>query len=99
LPNKVNNRWPAIILADSRTARVPGRIIFLMDSINTINDIRADGVPWGTKWASMCLVKFNHPNSINESHKGNARDRVVTMWLVLVNTYGNKPKKLLNTIK
>ena len=48
-PNKVKRRCPAIILAASRTARVPGRIIFLTVSIRTINGIRAPGVPNGTK--------------------------------------------------
>ena len=49
LPNRVRRRWPAIILAERRIAKVPGRIVFLIVSIITINDISADGVPWGTK--------------------------------------------------
>lgn len=52
--NRVINRCPAIILAINRTARVPGRIIFLIVSIITIKDIRAIGVPWGTRWVNMC---------------------------------------------
>ena len=48
-PNRVSKRWPAIMFAASRILRVPGRIMFLMVSINTINGIRAKGVPWGTK--------------------------------------------------
>lgn len=44
-PRSVNNRWPAIMLAASRTARVPGRIMFLIVSIHTINGIRTGGVP------------------------------------------------------
>jgi hypothetical protein len=39
-----------------------------------------------------------HPNSIKLNHKGRARVRVKDICLVLVNTYGNSPKKLLNTI-
>lgn len=48
-PIKVINKCPAIMLAESRTANVPGRIIFLMVSIHTINGINTGGVPWGTK--------------------------------------------------
>ena len=33
--SKVISRWPAIILAESRIANVPGRIIFLIVSIIT----------------------------------------------------------------
>ena len=48
-PNKVISKWPAIILAANRTDNVIGRIIFLINSITTINGIKAGGVPWGTK--------------------------------------------------
>lgn len=48
-PNKVNSKCPAIILAVSRTASVPGRITLLIVSIQTIKGIRAEGVPCGTK--------------------------------------------------
>ena len=44
-PRSVNNKWPAIILAERRTARVPGRIIFLIVSISTIKGIKTEGVP------------------------------------------------------
>lgn len=45
LPNKVNNKCPAIILADNRTANVPGRITLLIVSIKTIKGINTGGVP------------------------------------------------------
>lgn len=61
LPKRVINKWPAIILAASRTANVPGRIIFLIVSIQTIKGIKTEGVPWGTKWANMCCVWFTQP--------------------------------------
>lgn len=98
-PNNVKSKCPAIILADSRTAKVPGRITFLIVSIITIKGIKTDGVPWGTKWANMCFVLLIHPKSINLSHRGNAKLKVIVIWLVLVKIYGNKPKKLLNKIK
>lgn len=98
LPKRVSNKWPAIMLAARRTARVPGRITFLIVSINTIKGMSTDGVPWGTKWANICWVWLIHPETINVTHKGIDKERVITMCLDLVKTYGNKPKKLLNTI-
>lgn len=59
LPNKVRSKWPAIILADSRIANVPGRITFLIVSIQTIKGIKTGGVPWGTKCANIWLI-FKH---------------------------------------
>lgn len=84
LPRRVNKRCPAIILAASRTANVPGRITFLIVSINTINGIKAAGVPWGTKWANICWVWLIHPKSINAIQSGKARLNVIIKWLVLV---------------
>lgn len=83
-PRSVNSRWPAIIFAANRMARVPGRITFLIVSIHTINGIRAAGVPWGTKWENICCVLLIHPNNINLNHNGNAKDKVIDMWLVEV---------------
>jgi hypothetical protein len=47
--SSVINKCPAIIFAVNRTARVPGRIKFLIVSINTIKGIRIGGVPLGIK--------------------------------------------------
>lgn len=44
LPRRVISRCPATIFAINRTAKVKGRIIFLIDSISTMNGIKADGV-------------------------------------------------------
>lgn len=60
-PSRTRRRWPAIIFAVRRTARVPGRMIFLIVSIRTIKGIKIAGVPLGTIWASMCVVWLNHP--------------------------------------
>lgn len=97
-PNNVNNKWPAIMFAASRTANVPGRMTFLIVSINTINDISAGGVPWGTRWVNIWLVWLIHPNSINLNHIGKATANVNARCLVLVKMYGNNPMKLLNSI-
>ena len=86
LPKSVSKRWPAIIFAANRTAKVPGRITFLIVSINTINGIRTKGVPWGTIWANICLVWVNHPKIIRVSHKGSDRDKVIARCLDLVKT-------------
>lgn len=84
LPNSVINKWPAIIFAVNRIARVPGRIIFLIVSIHTINDINIEGVPWGTRWINMCCVFINHPYTIKVNQRGRANEKVITIWLVLV---------------
>lgn len=97
-PIRVNNKWPAIILAVSRTASVPGRITFLIVSIHTMKGMRIPGVPWGTKCANICWVLLIHPYNINEIHRGRANVKVNVRCLVLVKIYGNKPKKLLNKI-
>lgn len=83
------------MLAAKRTAKVPGRIIFLIVSINTIKGIRTEGVPWGTKWANICWVWLTHPLTIRVTHRGKERAKVIAICLDLVNTYGKSPKKLL----
>lgn len=55
-PRRQSNKWPAIILADKRIAKVIGRIMFLIVSIKTINIIKAVGVLRGTKWAKDKFV-------------------------------------------
>lgn len=85
-PIKVRSKCPAIMLAVSRTAKVPGRIILLIVSMHTINGIRSQGVPWGTKCANIWVVLLIHPNIINLIHNGKARARFITMWLVPGNT-------------
>lgn len=83
-PRRVINKWPAIMLAASRTARVPGRIIFLIVSIQTIKGIKIGGVPWGTRWARRWIVWLIHPYNINLNHNGKAKVNVKIRWLVLV---------------
>ncbi|KAI4477770.1 hypothetical protein M0802_014667 [Mischocyttarus mexicanus] len=48
-PSKHKSKCPAIILAESRIAKVKGRIIVLIVSIKTINIIKGTGVFKGTK--------------------------------------------------
>ena len=93
-PSSVSNRWPAIIFAVSRTARVPGRIRFLIVSMTTMNGISIVGVPCGTRCSNMWLGFLIHPNSINLTHSGKANVKVSVKCLVLVKMYGNNPRKL-----
>ena len=98
LPRRVSSRWPAIMFAASRTARVPGRMMLLMVSIRTMRGISGPGVPAGTRWANMCWVWLIQPKSMNDSHRGSLRASVSARCLVEVKTYGTRPKKLLKTI-
>lgn len=50
---KDSKTCPAVILAQSRTDKVIGRITILTDSIRTIKLKSAKGVPLGTKWAKF----------------------------------------------
>jgi hypothetical protein len=53
LPSKDNSRCPAIMFAVNGTASVPGRMMLLIVSMMTINDINIDGVPCGTRCSNM----------------------------------------------
>lgn len=75
-----------------------GRIINLMDSINTIKGIRGRGVLEGVKWENIRLEKFIHPNSINLNHNEKENVKQNLIWLEGVKIYGNNPIKLLNKI-
>lgn len=74
-PKRVKSRWPAIILAVNRMARVKGRIINLIDSIRTIKGIKINGVPWGVRWEKRSLRKNQELNKIIEIHRDRESDR------------------------
>lgn len=93
-PSNLINKCPAIIFAVSRTANLPGRIIFLIVSIKTIKGINRFGVPFGTKWANIEFEFWVHPKIIILNHKGKANVRENTRWLELVKIYGINPIKL-----
>jgi len=82
LPSSVIRRWPAIRFAVSRTHSVIGRMIVLVSSMITINIIRAGGVPWGRRWASMCFVLVIHPVVTTIVHRPRERGRVTERWEV-----------------
>lgn len=83
-PRRVKSRCPAIMLAVSRIAKVPGRIKLLIDSIQTIKGINTLGVPWGIKWANICWVWLNQPKIIKDNQSGKDNVNVKVKWLVLV---------------
>jgi hypothetical protein len=93
-PNKVSSKCPAIMFVVNRTASFPGRIIFLIVSMTTMNGISIVGVTCGTRCSNMWLVFLIHPKNINLIHIGSAKVNVRVKCLVLVKMYGNNPKKL-----
>jgi len=64
--------------------RVPGRIIFLIVSMRTINGMSRLGVLTGTKWANICLVLLSQPYNIKANHSGAARASAMTKCLEAV---------------
>lgn len=98
-PINVNNKWPDTIFAINRILRVKGRIKVLISSIKTMNLINGEGVPLGTKWANIWLVKVNQPNKKKPIHKGIEINKFVVKCLVVVNKLGIKPIKLEKRIK
>ena len=83
---KVISKWPATILAASRTDKVIGRIIFLTISINTIKGINTIGVPKGTRWARNALRSKTIDLEITPIHRGNAILKVNDRWAEEVKT-------------
>ena len=74
--HNLRSKWPAIILAESRTASVKGRIISLIVSMRTMNGISGLGVPVGTRVARVVKGELIHLNKINltQSVKANLKD-------------------------
>jgi hypothetical protein len=93
LPSSSIKRWPAVMLAVSRTHRVRGRIVLLISSINTMKFISAVGVPCGSRCASMCFVFLVHPKSIREAQRIKARGEDITTCAVVENTWGYSAMK------
>lgn len=92
--NRVKSKWPAIILAARRTARVNGRITLLINSIMTIKAINGPGVPSGTKCANARWGLLYQLNIMWPSHNGKASVTVNERWLEAVKMYGNNPRLL-----
>ena len=86
------------MLAMRRTAKVKGRIIFLMVSIKTIKDINAMGVPDGVICAKKDLKLFVMANVNLSNQITIVRVKFKDICEVIDITWGNKEKKLqINT--
>lgn len=92
-------RWPAVILAVSRTARAMGWIKRLIVSMIISMGIRGRGVPWGRKWASEDLVLWRKPINTVPAHRGIAIPRFMDSCVVGVNVWGRRPRRLVVPMK
>lgn len=97
-PSKVKSKCPAIMLAANRTDNVTGRMMFLINSIITINGIKTAGVPEGTKWAKNSVILLIILYEIKPNQKGRAKAKVTARCLVAVNVNEIRPTVLLNKI-
>lgn len=94
---RVISMCPAVRLAVNRTASATGRISTLIVSIIIRIGIRKLGVPAGSMWASACDGWLRSPIKTVASHNGSARPKLRASWVVGVNVYGSKPKRLINS--
>lgn len=98
-PIKCISRWPAVIFAVSRTARATGWINRLMVSMIINIGMRGVGVPWGRRWARVFLVLRRRPVATVPAHRGTAMARFMDSWVVGVNEWGRRPRRLVVAIK
>lgn len=89
----VMRRWPAVMLAVSRTPSATGRIRRLTVSIMIINGISGVGDPSGRRWASEIDGLIIRPNITVDSQRGMARAMFIDSWEVGVNVYGSRLRR------
>lgn len=94
-PIRWMSRWPAVMLAVSRTARAIGWINKLIVSMITSIGINGIGVPWGKKCARDALVLCRNPKITVPAHRGIAMPRFIDSCVVGVNEWGNRPSKFV----
>lgn len=87
-PRRLISKCPATILADSRTERVMGRIMFLTNSIITMKFISWIGVPDGTICAIIEEKFLVHPKIMKDIHSVRAIVNEIDRWAVGVNENG-----------
>lgn len=87
----VISRWPAVILAVSRTPKANGRINRLIVSIITMNGISGVGEPSGNMWASVVDGFFITPVMTVDIHSGMAMAIFIDSCDVGVKVYGSRP--------
>lgn len=94
----VINRWPAVMLAVSRTPSAIGRISRLTVSIRIINGISGVGEPSGSMCASAVEGLVVIPVSTVAIHIGMARAMFIDSCEVVVKVYGKSPTRFDNII-
>jgi len=81
VPNKVNNKLPATMLAASWIAKVAGRITLITASMTSIIGIRNPGVPGGTKYTTTLFHWKIIESVISSSHNGNTNLKMIDKCL------------------
>lgn len=89
----VMSRWPAVILAVSRTPSANGRINRLIVSIMTMKGTSGVGDPSGSMWASVIDGFLVIPVIIVAIHSGMAMAIFMDSCEVGVNVYGSRPSR------
>lgn len=92
------SKWPAVILAVSRTARAKGWMNRLIVSIIMSIGISGVGVPCGRKCAREVFGLFRNPIITVPNHSGIAIPMFMDSCVVGVNEYGNSPSRFVDAI-
>lgn len=75
---------PEIIFAVNRTDNVIGRIIILINSINTKKGLNKLGLPIGVIWAIIIFGNLNHPKKKKIKKKVKEKYKFIFNCLVIV---------------
>lgn len=94
-PIRCISRWPAVMLAVSRTASAIGWMNKLIVSIIISIGMSEIGVPCGRKWAREFFSLCRKPKITAPAHSGIAMLRFMDSWVVGVNVWGSKPRRLV----
>lgn len=92
------NKWPAVMLAVSRTASAMGWINRLIVSIIISIGISVKGVPCGRKCASELFSLCRKPIITAPAHSGIAMLKFIDSWVVGVNVWGKSPRRFVDPI-
>lgn len=91
--------WPALIFAASRNERVIGRTKILRVSTSTKKGFSQSGAPPGSRPARNLVGEVLIEDRIKLNQIGMARAIVKNRCLVVLNTYGKRPVRLVERIK
>lgn len=94
IPINPNRMCPALIFAARRNDRVIKRTEILSVSVITRKGFNHSGAPLGSRWATNDLGAWNNPLKIKLNHSGSPSTRVNIRCLVVLKTYGKRPKRL-----